>query len=80
MILMTVVRGAIDRLERDERGHHLAVIVLDDGQQLVVPAEILPKDAKEGDVLILRLEIDRDETERRRARIRDLQRELFGEW
>ncbi|HHW57329.1 MAG TPA: DUF3006 domain-containing protein [Clostridia bacterium] len=41
------------------------------------PKELLPKEAKEGDVLKFDITIDREETEKRRKIIKDLADELF---
>lgn len=57
----------------------MAVLVFDDGQQLVLPLETLPANVKPGDVLELRFQPDREETSRRVDEIRRLQQQLFGE-
>jgi len=41
------------------------------------PKELLPKEAKEGDVLKFNITIDREETEKRRKAIEDLAKDLF---
>ncbi|WP_284680328.1 DUF3006 domain-containing protein [Aceticella autotrophica] len=41
------------------------------------PKELLPKDAKEGDVLSFYVQIDKKETEKRKKIIEDLARDLF---
>lgn len=43
------------------------------------PKELLPKEAKEGDVLKFDITIDREETEKRRKAIEDLTKDLFVE-
>jgi len=43
------------------------------------PKELLPKEAKEGDVLKFDITIDREETEKRRKAIKDLAKDLFIE-
>ena len=73
------IRATIDRIERDEAGKPLAVLVFDDGQQLVLPLDALSTSAKPGDVLILRFQPDHEETYRRAEEIRRLQQRLFGE-
>jgi hypothetical protein len=72
-------RATIDRIERNEEGEPLAVLVFDDGQQLVLPLGALPADVNPGDVLDLQFQTDRDETTRRSEAIRRLQQQLFGE-
>lgn len=42
-----------------------------------VPRALLPEDAKEGDVLRISLEIDREETLKRKKAIKKLEDELF---
>jgi len=43
------------------------------------PKELLPKEAKEGDVLKFDVEINREETEKHRKIIEDLAKDLFTE-
>ena len=43
------------------------------------PKELLPKEAKEGDVLKFDITIDREETEKRRKAIEELTKDLFVE-
>lgn len=43
------------------------------------PKKLLPKEAKEGDVLKFNITIDREETEKRRKAIEDLAKDLFVE-
>ncbi|MGH2331196.1 DUF3006 domain-containing protein [Thermoanaerobacter mathranii] len=43
------------------------------------PKELLPKEAKESDVLNFDITIDREETEKRRKAIEDLAKDLFAE-
>lgn len=73
------LRATVDRIERDEEGRPVAVLVFDDGQQLVVPGTTLPAGAQPGDVLDLLLQMDRDETSRRAEEIRRLQQQLYGD-
>lgn len=61
----------IDRFEED-----WAVLEYDD-ETYNVPRALLPDNAKEGDVLRISLEIDQEETEKRREAIRKLEDELF---
>ena len=72
------LRATVDRIERDEEGNPLAVLVFDDGQQLVVPKDALPAGARPGHVLNLLPQIDLDETLRRSEEVRRLQQDLFG--
>lgn len=66
------MRAVIDRFEGD-----LAVVLVGEEEyRLQVPRRFLPRGAREGDVLVLRWEIDRQETEARRQRVRGLIEEL----
>lgn len=59
------MRVVIDRFEDG-----FAVLELESGKVVNVPVEIIPEGAKEGDVLLI--EIDRQETENRQRRIKNL--------
>ncbi|ERM91437.1 pyruvate kinase [Caldanaerobacter subterraneus subsp. yonseiensis KB-1] len=61
----------IDRFEGD-----WAVIEYED-RTFNFPKELLPKEAKEGDVLKFDITIDIEETEKRRKVIEDLAKDLF---
>jgi len=58
------MKSIIDRFE----GDYAILLVGDNEIQLDVPKDLLPDDAKEGDWLNIKFELDRDETERRRER------------
>ncbi len=58
------MRFVIDRFEGD-----IAVLVND--ITINIPRIILPKEAKEGDILIIELRIDKEETERLKREIKD---------
>lgn len=79
MASKTVLRATVDRIERGERGKRFAVLVFDDGQQLVLPESLLPTGMRPQQVVQLSLEPDAEETARREEEVRRLQRELFGE-
>lgn len=68
----------VDRIEVTERGEPLAVLVFDDGQQLVLPVRALPQGTRDGSVLRLRFEPDPVTERERREVIRRLQQRLFG--
>ncbi|GAW92476.1 DUF3006 domain-containing protein [Calderihabitans maritimus] len=61
----------IDRFEGD-----MAVIEYN-GKTFDLPRSLLPKEAKEGDVLKLSIEVDKEETEKRRKKIEKLMDDLF---
>ena len=52
-------RLSIDRFERDKK--HVALLA-DDGTQVNFPKELLPKDFKPGDTLLLTIEKDAEAT------------------
>lgn len=54
-------QAVLDRIEG-----RMAVLAVDD-QELAIPASLLPSDAKEGDLLIGSLRVDRRRTEQARA-------------
>lgn len=65
------MKFTIDRIEQET-----AVVELESGEILALPYTLLrPLQAKEGDVL--RLCIDQEETDRRRARVSSLLRDIF---
>jgi hypothetical protein len=71
---MTGQRGVIDRIEGEQ-----AVIVLEDGQRLLWPADGLPDGAAEGAVVVLTLALATNaEAQRRREQVAALQEELLG--
>lgn len=72
------LRATIDRIERDQKGRRHAVLVFDDGQQLVLPLDALPPEVRAGQVLRLSFQTDVEETARRAEEIRRLQQDLFG--
>lgn len=62
----------IDRFEGD-----YAVVELPDRSTIDMSKKLIPQGAKEGDVL--KIEIDKDETAKRRERIQKLMEELWEE-
>ena len=67
------MQAVIDRFEGD-----LAVLLLgeDEQEELNVAQEFLPSEAKEGDYLKLKFELDKDTTKKREDKVRDLLDEL----
>lgn len=61
----------IDRFEGD-----IAILVND--ITLNLPRSILPKEAREGDVISIEIKIDREETERLRKEVEDKLKSLKG--
>ena len=59
----------IDRFEGD-----YAVVEIDKGKFVNLPKELVP-DAKEGDIVIIR--VDHEETNKRKEHVKDLMNQLF---
>ena len=72
-------RMTVDQIELNADNEPVAVLIGDDGAQVIIPLALLPPDTQVGDVLNLSLAHDDDETERRRKRVSDLQKKLFGD-
>ncbi|SHN63964.1 DUF3006 domain-containing protein [Desulfitobacterium chlororespirans] len=69
------MKGIIDRFEGE-----FAVVEQEDRVIINVPRHVLPREAKEGDILILsngEYQIDPSETAKRKKRIEELSRELW---
>jgi hypothetical protein len=71
-------RMTVDEFSIDADNRELASLVSDDGQVLVVPRIVLPAEARLNSIVNISFNVDGDETERRRRRIENLQRRLFG--
>ncbi len=69
---MPVIKATIDRLEND-----LAVIRLDDGQELSLPLNLLPPGSSEGSLLSLSLGDEASLTKERQAQARALLNEIL---
>jgi len=69
------MRGIIDRFEGD-----FAVVELEDGEMRNIKRELVPAEAKEGDVLniIEVITIDYEETEKRRKKIEELTEDMWN--
>lgn len=63
----------IDRFEGD-----FAVCEKEDRTMVDIPKEILPEKAKEGDVLIISISIDSEETEKRKKIVEDLTKDIWA--
>ena len=66
------IYGVCDRFE-DE----IAVIILDKGGEMLIPKKDLPKNLKEGDVVSVIIEIDKDETRKRMSSMNKLREKLL---
>lgn len=70
------MKGIIDRFEED-----FAVVELEDGTMKNILKDLLPRDAKEGTVIIIdgdKIYIDEDETEEKRKKADELLEDLFS--
>jgi len=67
-------RLSLDRFEGKNKS--IAVLLADDGTALNVPKAFLPKWARTGDVLVLTIERDAEETARLAAQTRQIQEDL----
>lgn len=67
----------IDRFEGDQTRY--AILELPDLSHIVIPAEYLPEDVREGDCLTVILQQNIPEREKRRSEIIRLQEELTGD-
>ncbi len=72
-ILLTV-----DEIGPDQDNNLLATLVSDEGDIATIPLALLPQGTRVGDVLALHFTPEPDERSRRRQKIAELQRRLFG--
>lgn len=72
-------RMTVDEIELNASNERVAVLIGDDGTQMVVPLSVLPPGTRVGDVLSMSLAPDSAETAKRRKRVADLQKKLFGD-
>lgn len=67
-----ILRGIVDRLEGA-----FAVVVTDQGHEVLWPASLLSEGAKPGMAVIVAMVTDFGDTERREAEVRDLLQDIF---
>lgn len=75
---MSRITVTVDAIDRNDDDVQVATLVADNGVSVIVPVSALPDGTEEGVVLTLALDVDPDETERRRMHVKDLQKKLFG--
>lgn len=63
-------------LAMDRREGRTAVLFTDDGEQVDLPASVLPDGAREGDIFSVTVELDEDATRRTAEESRAIQDEL----
>ena len=63
-------------LSFDRYEGRFAVLLTDEGQQIDFPKDLLPKEAKPGDVLSLAIDVDREATEALKKDTKELQDRL----
>lgn len=66
-----MLRGVVDRIEGD-----VAVVVMSDGNQLLVKCHHLPEAANEGSVLDVYFALNDKAAEEQRQKVQDLQQQL----
>jgi hypothetical protein len=62
----------LDRFEEDK-----AVLILDE-QEIILPKTLLPKEAKEGEALVLTIATNEAETKRREATAKEILNEILN--
>lgn len=68
---MNRVRAVVDRIEG-----RMAVVITEKTEKIVIPADILPDNCTEGDVIYISFEIDKAASEKARDEIQNLIDEL----
>ncbi len=63
-------------LSFDRYEGRFAVLLTDEGQQIDFPKDLLPKEARPGDVLSLAIDVDREATEALKKDTKELQDKL----
>ncbi len=63
-------------LSFDRYEGRFAVLLTDEGQQIDFPKDLLPKEARPGDMLSLAIDVDRDSTEALKKDTKELQDRL----
>ncbi len=71
--------AAVDRIVRDQFGKEQAVLVFDNGQQLVLPLNALPSGVQPQQLVAVQFQIDLAESARRAGQVENIQRQLFDE-
>jgi len=67
--MMGNIKVTVDRIEGDK-----AVLLVRNGEEeeVILPVSLLPAEASEGSILVLRIELDRQETARAEERVKSL--------
>ncbi|WP_243129186.1 DUF3006 domain-containing protein [Hathewaya massiliensis] len=68
-----MMKYIIDRFEED-----YAVIETEEGKTFDLPKDMIPKDAREGDVLDIEVKVNKEDTRKREKEIKDLMDELWN--
>ncbi|MBD3359760.1 MAG: DUF3006 family protein [Candidatus Buchananbacteria bacterium] len=69
---MDSLKATVDRLEADN-----AVLILEDGQKLIIPLKYLADNIKESDVVHLNISLNPIETEFKQKQAKDLLQEIL---
>jgi hypothetical protein len=75
--MSTSCRVTLDTIDVSANDSLVATLLTDDGTRVLIPTELLPDGANIGDVLLLSITRDPDETAARVERVSTLQRKLF---
>jgi hypothetical protein len=66
------MQAVLDRIEND-----MCVLEFEDGRLIPFPKDELPQEVREGDVLTISFQIDREQTEERRKRALKLMEDVW---
>ncbi len=69
---MDSLKATVDRVEEDK-----AVLILEDGQKLIIPLKYLADNIKESDVVYLNISLNPAETEFKQKQAKDLLQEIL---
>ncbi len=69
---ITTINLNLDRFEENK-----AVLYSENDEEIILPKKLLPKDAKEGESIVLTLATDQAETKRREAKAKEILNEIL---
>ncbi|MEI7792734.1 MAG: DUF3006 domain-containing protein [Candidatus Berkelbacteria bacterium] len=70
---ITHLEATLDRIEEDK-----AVLQIKDGGDFVIDKKYLPKEAKEGEIVVVTFATNQAETDRREKKAREILNEILG--
>ena len=71
---MAQIKATIDRFEGDK-----AVIIFDDGQELIIEKKQLDFQANEGEVIYLTLSLSQEETKNQESKAKEILKEILNQ-